>query len=94
MTQKQIRQRISTLHYVGDPLQYQMVLARDTVPGTSGIRKLNGTTVGLNTVYPKLTTGRLDLHEAWSVVLRGEIKTMKHTQEDFGESELHYPTMT
>jgi hypothetical protein len=64
ITPKQIRQNISTLHYVGDPLQYQMVLPRDTVPGTSGISKLNGPTAGLNTVYPKPTTGRLDLDEA------------------------------
>jgi len=48
---------------MGDPLQCQMVLPRDTVLGTSGIRKLNGPTAGLNTAHPKLTTGRLDLHE-------------------------------
>jgi hypothetical protein len=94
MTQKQIRQRISTLHYVGGPLQYQMVLPRDTVSGTFGIRKLNGPTAGLNTVYPKLTTGRLDLHEAWSVVLCEEIKTIKHTQEECCDSKLHYPNIT
>ena len=91
MTRKQIRQRIWTLHYVGDPLQYHMVLPRDNSSGYFWDHKRNGPTAVLNTLYPKLTTGRLDLHEAWLVVLRGEIKTIKHTQDD---SELHYPNIT
>ena len=94
MTQKLKRKRISTLHYVGNSLQYQIVLSWDTIPGTSGIRKLNGPTASLNIMHPKLTTGRLDLHEAWSVVLCTEIKIVKYIQEDFWDSVLHYPNTT